>query len=205
MENGFGQTVIQVDNEPAILQHAQEVAEELTILWRHSSSHSHHRDKEQWNGFTKPTLHNAEPSDIKPFTVNKLAIRNNEEKVEPIWLRKTTNSGEHIAVIAEQQWNKEICDNIDIPQMDNTMDADYVEEGHIGKSIIELWVNNKEVSHDNNQGQEQKEHITTDDTITTRLGHSIRKNSNHILIDFVYRLRQPQQRQVELLLAFRRQ
>eukprot|EP00971_Amphidinium_carterae_P197117 3912358-Amphidinium_carterae.1 len=41
MENGFGKTIVQVDNEPAILQLAQEAALELTIPWRHSSSHSH--------------------------------------------------------------------------------------------------------------------------------------------------------------------
>eukprot|EP00971_Amphidinium_carterae_P172264 3415157-Amphidinium_carterae.2 len=49
MENGlFGQSIIQVDNEPAILQLAQEAAKELTIPWRHSSwnlpgssSHTH--------------------------------------------------------------------------------------------------------------------------------------------------------------------
>eukprot|EP00971_Amphidinium_carterae_P018965 373673-Amphidinium_carterae.2 len=41
MENGFGQTIIQVDNEPAILQLAQEAAQELTTPWRQSSPHSH--------------------------------------------------------------------------------------------------------------------------------------------------------------------
>eukprot|EP00971_Amphidinium_carterae_P311461 6190398-Amphidinium_carterae.2 len=41
MENGFGQSIIQVDTEPAILQLAQEAAKELTIPWRQSSSHTH--------------------------------------------------------------------------------------------------------------------------------------------------------------------
>eukprot|EP00971_Amphidinium_carterae_P015025 296923-Amphidinium_carterae.2 len=35
-------------------------------------------------------------ADIKPMTVNKLDIRNNEQKTEGIWLGKTTNGGEHI-------------------------------------------------------------------------------------------------------------
>eukprot|EP00971_Amphidinium_carterae_P270999 5377734-Amphidinium_carterae.3 len=37
----LGQTIIQVDNEPAILQLAQEAAQELSIPWRYSSSHAH--------------------------------------------------------------------------------------------------------------------------------------------------------------------
>eukprot|EP00971_Amphidinium_carterae_P237698 4719042-Amphidinium_carterae.2 len=41
MENGFEQSIIQVDNEPASLQLAQEAERELTIPWRHSSSHTH--------------------------------------------------------------------------------------------------------------------------------------------------------------------
>eukprot|EP00971_Amphidinium_carterae_P312913 6218539-Amphidinium_carterae.3 len=41
MENGFGQSIIQVDNEPAIKQLAEEAARELTIPWRQSSSHTH--------------------------------------------------------------------------------------------------------------------------------------------------------------------
>eukprot|EP00971_Amphidinium_carterae_P168745 3343320-Amphidinium_carterae.1 len=40
MENGFGQSIIQVDNEPAIKQLAEEAARELTIPWRQSSSHT---------------------------------------------------------------------------------------------------------------------------------------------------------------------
>eukprot|EP00971_Amphidinium_carterae_P323755 6434150-Amphidinium_carterae.1 len=41
MENGFGQSIIQVDYEPAIIQLVQEAAKELTIPWRQSSSHTH--------------------------------------------------------------------------------------------------------------------------------------------------------------------
>eukprot|EP00971_Amphidinium_carterae_P098037 1939525-Amphidinium_carterae.1 len=66
---------------------------------------------------------------------------NNEQKIEGIWLGKTTNSGEHILatkdntgkifhtrsltrMTTDQQWNKVIFDSIDIPQMDNTMPMD---------------------------------------------------------------------------------
>eukprot|EP00971_Amphidinium_carterae_P350569 6491626-Amphidinium_carterae.1 len=44
MENGFGQSIIQVDTEPAIKQFAEEAARELTIPWRQLSyllSHTH--------------------------------------------------------------------------------------------------------------------------------------------------------------------
>eukprot|EP00971_Amphidinium_carterae_P000882 17174-Amphidinium_carterae.3 len=41
MENGFGQTIIQVDKEPAIKQLAKKAARKLTIPWRQSSSHTH--------------------------------------------------------------------------------------------------------------------------------------------------------------------
>eukprot|EP00971_Amphidinium_carterae_P301264 5985694-Amphidinium_carterae.1 len=37
MENGFRQSIIRVDNEPAIIQLAQEAARELTLPWRQSS------------------------------------------------------------------------------------------------------------------------------------------------------------------------
>eukprot|EP00971_Amphidinium_carterae_P291864 5793588-Amphidinium_carterae.1 len=74
-------------------------------------------------------------ADIKPITVNKLAIRNHEQKIEAIWLGKTTNSGGHIVatkdnavkvfytrsvtrMTSEQQWDKKIFDAIDIPQLD---------------------------------------------------------------------------------------
>eukprot|EP00971_Amphidinium_carterae_P262071 5198264-Amphidinium_carterae.2 len=33
MENDFGQSIIQVDNEPAILKFAQQAAQELTVPW----------------------------------------------------------------------------------------------------------------------------------------------------------------------------
>eukprot|EP00971_Amphidinium_carterae_P266379 5284203-Amphidinium_carterae.1 len=41
MENGFRQSIIQVDSEPDIIQLAQEAAKELTIPCRQSSSHTH--------------------------------------------------------------------------------------------------------------------------------------------------------------------
>eukprot|EP00971_Amphidinium_carterae_P043249 850891-Amphidinium_carterae.1 len=41
MENGFGPTIIQVDNEPAILQLAQEAAQKHSNPWRQSCSHAH--------------------------------------------------------------------------------------------------------------------------------------------------------------------
>eukprot|EP00971_Amphidinium_carterae_P050837 1001008-Amphidinium_carterae.2 len=95
-------------------------------------------------------------------------------------LGKTTNtgnSGEHIIttmdnngkvfytcsltrLTPELQWDKKVGDNIDIPQMETSMNEGYVEEEHIDKTIIEefftktrlnqkqlghrLWVNNKE-------------------------------------------------------------
>eukprot|EP00971_Amphidinium_carterae_P271726 5391837-Amphidinium_carterae.1 len=41
MENGFGGSILQVDNEPAILALAQAAAKELTILWRTSAPYEH--------------------------------------------------------------------------------------------------------------------------------------------------------------------
>eukprot|EP00971_Amphidinium_carterae_P169352 3355548-Amphidinium_carterae.1 len=41
MENGSGQWSIQVDNEQATLQLAQQAAQELTIPWRTYSTHAH--------------------------------------------------------------------------------------------------------------------------------------------------------------------
>eukprot|EP00971_Amphidinium_carterae_P282896 5616082-Amphidinium_carterae.3 len=59
MENGFGQTIIQVDNEQAILQLAQEAARELTIPGD-ILLHIHIKDKVLLRGFTRHSLHNAE-------------------------------------------------------------------------------------------------------------------------------------------------
>eukprot|EP00971_Amphidinium_carterae_P200257 3974317-Amphidinium_carterae.2 len=42
MENGFGHSTIQVDNEPAIIQLAEVAARELGLPWRHSATHTHH-------------------------------------------------------------------------------------------------------------------------------------------------------------------
>eukprot|EP00971_Amphidinium_carterae_P039330 773042-Amphidinium_carterae.1 len=42
MENGFGHSTIQVDNEPAILQLMAEIAaRELGLPWRQSTTHTH--------------------------------------------------------------------------------------------------------------------------------------------------------------------
>eukprot|EP00971_Amphidinium_carterae_P327235 6458453-Amphidinium_carterae.1 len=49
-------------------------------------------------------------ADIKHSTVNKLASRNNEQKVEDIWLGET------------------VFENIQIPQVDTTMNKDYTED-----------------------------------------------------------------------------
>eukprot|EP00971_Amphidinium_carterae_P350728 6491711-Amphidinium_carterae.2 len=119
-------------------------------------------------------------ADIKPITVNKLDITNNEQKTEGMWLGKTTNSGEHIiatndnagkvfytrsltSLTPELQWDKKVFDKINIPQLDTSMNEDYVEEEHIGKTTIDevftktglnekqsghrLWNNSKEPRH----------------------------------------------------------
>eukprot|EP00971_Amphidinium_carterae_P184823 3669245-Amphidinium_carterae.1 len=41
MENGFGHSTIQVDNEPAIIQVTEVAARELGLPWRHSTTHTH--------------------------------------------------------------------------------------------------------------------------------------------------------------------
>eukprot|EP00971_Amphidinium_carterae_P240227 4769650-Amphidinium_carterae.1 len=41
MENGFGHSTIQVDNEPAIKQLAEVAARELGLPRRHSTTHTH--------------------------------------------------------------------------------------------------------------------------------------------------------------------
>eukprot|EP00971_Amphidinium_carterae_P160317 3178206-Amphidinium_carterae.1 len=73
-----------------------------------------------------------------------------------IWLGKTTNSCEHsiaskdntgkvfytcnlTRLTPELQWDKKVFDNIDIPRMDTSMNEDYVEEKHIGKTIIDKF------------------------------------------------------------------
>eukprot|EP00971_Amphidinium_carterae_P348264 6490407-Amphidinium_carterae.5 len=47
MENGFGQSIIQVDNEPAIIQLAQEAAKELTQFLGDNLHRIHIKDKVQ--------------------------------------------------------------------------------------------------------------------------------------------------------------
>eukprot|EP00971_Amphidinium_carterae_P270870 5375259-Amphidinium_carterae.1 len=103
----------------------------------------------RWHDQLSATLGN-----IKPITVDKLDIRNKEKKTEGIWLGKTTNSGEHIIatmhksgkafytwsltrLTPELQWGKKVHDKIIITQMDTSMNEDYMEEEHIGKTIID--------------------------------------------------------------------
>eukprot|EP00971_Amphidinium_carterae_P277290 5503222-Amphidinium_carterae.2 len=202
MENGFEQSIIQVDNEPAIQQLAQQAEHELTIPWRTSSPHVH-QGQGAVERFHKTCLHKfvqyaltwwtgtilghhtmslsnfflglynmlASQStdtwymlivlaDIKHITVNKLAIGSNEQKAEGIWLRKTANSDEHITATKDnnrtvlytkrltrmttnRQWDKTVFENIQIPQMDTTMNKDYTEEEEeeedIGKAIIDQY------------------------------------------------------------------
>eukprot|EP00971_Amphidinium_carterae_P274853 5453888-Amphidinium_carterae.1 len=88
------------------------------------------------------------------MTGSKLVNRNNEQKIEGIWLGKTTNGGDHIVATKdnpikpfytrsltrlppELQWDKKIWDNIVFPQLDLTMNENYLEEEHIGKAIMQ--------------------------------------------------------------------
>eukprot|EP00971_Amphidinium_carterae_P022949 452633-Amphidinium_carterae.1 len=41
MENGFGGSILQVDNEPSILALVQQAAKELAIPWRAAPAHDH--------------------------------------------------------------------------------------------------------------------------------------------------------------------
>eukprot|EP00971_Amphidinium_carterae_P040385 792741-Amphidinium_carterae.1 len=41
MENGFGGSILQVDNKPCILALVQQVAKKLAIPWRAAASHEH--------------------------------------------------------------------------------------------------------------------------------------------------------------------
>eukprot|EP00971_Amphidinium_carterae_P135519 2685033-Amphidinium_carterae.1 len=41
MENGLGHSIIQVDNEPAIIQLAEVAARELGLPYRHATTHTH--------------------------------------------------------------------------------------------------------------------------------------------------------------------
>eukprot|EP00971_Amphidinium_carterae_P350539 6491609-Amphidinium_carterae.2 len=127
-------------------------------------------------------------ADIKPIAVNKLAIRNNEQKIEGTWLGKTTNSDEHIIATEENHgkiFHTRSFENIDIPQMDSTMNADYKGGEDIGKAIIEqfvtkasltqsqsghhFWINNKEVQQppdlDNTSAQQPEDHTIEQDTL----------------------------------------
>eukprot|EP00971_Amphidinium_carterae_P292776 5812538-Amphidinium_carterae.2 len=216
MENGFGQSIIQVDNEPAIIQLAQKQRENLQYPGgnhcpvhirdkgrrRDSIRHCSHKCEQYastllnlqtpdnapeallpWvlqhacftinrylvhtDGMTNyqrrwEVQHNSAicsfgevvSAKSKPITVNKLDIRNKEQNTEGIWLEKTTNIGEHIIATMDESgkvfhtWSltrltpelerdRKVFDKIVIPQLDTSMNKDYVEEEHIGKTIID--------------------------------------------------------------------
>eukprot|EP00971_Amphidinium_carterae_P170817 3385306-Amphidinium_carterae.2 len=124
----IGQSIVQVDNEPAIKQLAEVSARELTIQWRQSSSNTHQGQESvqrfhqtlftqvrairfdivdryklqspdnvpqallfwvlQHACFTINSFGEVVSADIKPITVNKLDIRNKEQKTEGMWLGK---------------------------------------------------------------------------------------------------------------------
>eukprot|EP00971_Amphidinium_carterae_P303383 6028370-Amphidinium_carterae.3 len=124
-------------------------------------------------------------ADIKPVTSNKLAIRNNEPKIEGIRHGKTTNSGEHIIATKEnngkisqtrsltrmtpdQQWNKTIFDNINIPLMDTTMNAKHDSHRSSKQPGHRRWIKNKEVQQPpdlDNAGGQQEHQTSEQDTI----------------------------------------
>eukprot|EP00971_Amphidinium_carterae_P278718 5533075-Amphidinium_carterae.2 len=176
MENGFGGSILQVDNEPAILSLAQTAAKELTIPWRTSAPYEHqsqgaierfhktlfaqvrairfdlldrynlgqpdnvpekllpwilqhscftinrylvHSDgltnyQRRWGVKYNAAICNFGEmvlADVKHVTNQKLAIRNQEQKVEGMWLGKTTN-GEHIIALKNnggQSTTREAC------------------------------------------------------------------------------------------------
>eukprot|EP00971_Amphidinium_carterae_P306319 6087467-Amphidinium_carterae.1 len=77
-------------------------------------------------------------ADVKHVAVQKLAIRNQEQKVEGVWLGKTTHSGEHNIALKnnggmvfhtrslsrmtpDQQWSRELLNTIEVPMLDTTM------------------------------------------------------------------------------------
>eukprot|EP00971_Amphidinium_carterae_P056556 1117797-Amphidinium_carterae.3 len=88
-------------------------------------------------------------ADVKHITNQILAIRNQEQKVEGIWLGETMNNGEHIIALKnnegsiyytrslsrmtpDQQWNKELFNTIAVPMMDATMKSDNSEKQSLG-------------------------------------------------------------------------
>eukprot|EP00971_Amphidinium_carterae_P029583 582125-Amphidinium_carterae.2 len=160
MENGFGGSILQVDNEAAVLSLAQTAAKELTRPWRTSALYEHqsqgaierfhktlftqvraicfdfvdrcnlgqrdnvpekllpwilqqacftinrylfHSDgltnyQRRWGVKYNAAICNFGEmvlADVKHIANQKLAIRNEEQKVEGTWLGKTTNNGEH--------------------------------------------------------------------------------------------------------------
>eukprot|EP00971_Amphidinium_carterae_P352186 6492468-Amphidinium_carterae.3 len=93
-------------------------------------------------------------ADVKHITNQKLVIRNQEQKLEGMWLGKTTSNGEHIIALKnnggsiyytrslsrmtpDQHWNKELFNVIEVPMLDTTTEPDYSEEAIIQKSIID--------------------------------------------------------------------
>eukprot|EP00971_Amphidinium_carterae_P192928 3828485-Amphidinium_carterae.1 len=164
MENAFGGSILQVENEPSILALVQGVAKELelAIPWRAAAAHEQQSQSERFHktlfaqvrairfdlvdrynlgqpdnvpekllpwilqhacfsinrylvhsdGLTNyqrrwGVKYNAAIcnfgemvlADVKHIAVKKFAIRNQEQKVEGIWLGKTTHSGEHIIAL----------------------------------------------------------------------------------------------------------
>eukprot|EP00971_Amphidinium_carterae_P302762 6015951-Amphidinium_carterae.1 len=216
MENGLGQSITQVDSEPAIKQLAEEAARALTIPLRQSSSHTH-QGQGSVEGFHQTLFSqvrairfdlvdrcNLQTPDNVPeallpwilqhacFTINSGFGRHQAnhsqqvghpeqgEKDRRHLLGKTTNSGEHIIatmgesgkafytrsltrLTPELQWDKRVFDKIVIPQLDISMNEDYVEEEYIGKTIIDEFftktrLNEKQSAHrlyNNNKEQRQ--------------------------------------------------
>eukprot|EP00971_Amphidinium_carterae_P211780 4202414-Amphidinium_carterae.3 len=115
-------------------------------------------------------------ADIEHITVNKLAIKNNEQKIDDIWFGKTTNSGGHIIIATNDnngkifhtrsltrmttdgQWDKRGFENIEMPQMDTPMNKDYTEED-IGKAIIDQYFT-ETTDLDEQAGAQQEAQLT---------------------------------------------
>eukprot|EP00971_Amphidinium_carterae_P204356 4055131-Amphidinium_carterae.2 len=141
MENGFGQSIIQVGNEPAIKQLAEEAAHELTIRWRQSSSHTPqgqgsverfhqtlylvHNDgmtsyQRRWGIQCKAAMCNFGEvvlADSKPITVNKLDIRQQGKRKKHMafgWERQPTVASTSLPQWTRQEKNiHKTCDKVD--------------------------------------------------------------------------------------------
>eukprot|EP00971_Amphidinium_carterae_P000837 16416-Amphidinium_carterae.5 len=103
-------------------------------------------------------------ADVKHVTHQKLAICNLEQKVEGMWIGKTTNNGEHIIALKnnggsiyytrslsrmtpDQHWSKELFNTIEVPMMDTTMKPDYSEEAIIDQYFTRVRLNEKQPGH----------------------------------------------------------